>query len=61
VAEVAKEVAPLPSGSKLSVRRILKGHLAKIYAMDWAPQKVRKKKNKHEEIQNTQTQSSMNN
>jgi len=35
-----KELPPLPRNDKLKVRRTLKGHLAKIYAMHWAEDKV---------------------
>jgi len=31
-----KDLPPLPKNDKLKVRRTLKGHLAKIYAMHWA-------------------------
>jgi len=31
-----KDLPPLPKNDKLRVRRTLKGHLAKIYAMHWA-------------------------
>jgi len=34
--DVAKDIAPIPKqGDKLRIRRSLKGHLAKIYAMHW--------------------------
>jgi guanine nucleotide-binding protein G(I)/G(S)/G(T) subunit beta-1 len=33
---VTKDLAALPKNDKLKVRRTLKGHLAKIYAMHWA-------------------------
>jgi len=35
-----KDLAPLPRNDKLKVRRTLKGHLAKIYAMHWAEDKT---------------------
>jgi len=36
----AKDVSPLPRNDKLKPRRTLKGHLAKIYAMQWAEDRV---------------------
>jgi guanine nucleotide-binding protein G(I)/G(S)/G(T) subunit beta-1 len=40
VKNFTKELPPLPRNDKLKVRRTLKGHLAKIYAMHWAEDKV---------------------
>jgi len=38
--QFTKDLAALPRNDKLKVRRTLKGHLAKIYAMHWAEDKV---------------------
>lgn len=38
--QFTKDLAPLPRNEKLKVRRTLKGHLAKIYAMHWAEDKT---------------------
>jgi len=38
--QFTKELAPVPRSEKLKVRRTLKGHLAKIYAMHWAEDKI---------------------
>lgn len=38
--EFTKELPALPRSDKLKVRRTLKGHLAKIYAMHWAEDKT---------------------
>jgi len=34
------DLSSLPKGERIRVRRTLKGHLAKIYAMHWAEDKV---------------------
>jgi len=38
--QFTKDVPALPRTDKLKIRRTLKGHLAKIYAMHWAEDKV---------------------
>lgn len=40
VKDAASEIASLPKTEKIKPRRTLKGHLAKIYAMHWADDKV---------------------
>jgi len=34
--ECARDIAPITKNDKLKIRRTLKGHLSKIYAMQWA-------------------------
>jgi len=34
--EYARDIAPITKNDKLKIRRTLKGHLSKIYAMQWA-------------------------
>ena len=36
VEEAAKQVASIPKGTKLRIRRTLRAHIAKIYALHWA-------------------------
>lgn len=38
--QYAKDLPALPKNDKLKIRRTLKGHLAKIYAMHWAEDKT---------------------
>jgi guanine nucleotide-binding protein G(I)/G(S)/G(T) subunit beta-1 len=39
LSDIAKDVPPLNKNDKFLPRRTLKGHLAKIYAMHWGPEK----------------------